>query len=78
MLSHDNAARLFHSLRSDQDQQLRQQALENPEGFVQMAEQQGYHLQVNQLAAQVAQLSEEELAAIWNPGIGPRRHLIRR
>jgi Nif11 domain len=78
MLSQNNAAQLFNSLRTVQENQLRAHSLQNPEKFVQIAESRGYNFHINQLAEEVANLSEDELAAIWNPGIGVRRHLIRR
>jgi Nif11 domain len=78
MFSQNNAAQFFNSLRSDLDRQLRLRSLKNPGEFMRMAEKRGYRFQGHQLNDDIARLSEDELAAIWNPGIGPRRHLIRR
>ncbi len=78
MTIRDNAARLFHSLENAQDQQLRQRALKNPRTFMRLAAQQGHQINLHNLEAEVARLSTEAIAAIWNPGVGPRRHLIRR
>lgn len=74
----ENAARLIKSIHEAQDRQLRLQALQEPQRFVNLAEKQGYHLNPNNLNEDVAKLSEEAIASIWNPGIGPRRHLVRR
>lgn len=73
-----NAARLLKIIETHQDHQLRQKALQEPDKFIAMAEQQGYHLDRSHLAEEVEKLTQETVAAIWNPGIGPRRHLIRR
>lgn len=73
-----NAARLLKIIETHQDSQLRQQALNNPDKFIEMAEKQGYHFAGENLAEEVKKLNQETIASIWNPGIGPRRHLIRR
>lgn len=74
----ENAARLFKQVHAEQDRQLRLKAIENPSVFIQLAEQQGYRLDHTNLAAAIENLSDEAIAGIWNPGIGPRRHLVRR
>jgi hypothetical protein len=74
----ENAARLIKSIHEAQDRQLRLQALQEPQRFVNLAEKQGYHFNLNNLNEDVDKLSEEAIASIWNPGIGPRRHLVRR
>jgi hypothetical protein len=76
--THENAARLIKSVHEAQDRQLRLQALQEPHRFINLAEKQGYHFHLRNLTDDVAQLSEEAIASIWNPGIGPRRHLVRR
>jgi hypothetical protein len=74
----DNAAKLFKKLQAEQDLQLRTKALENPTTFVRLAEEQGYRINPKSLTEDLKTLTDEAIAAIWNPGIGPRRHLIRR
>jgi hypothetical protein len=78
MATQTNAARLHKEINAQQDLQLRQQALQDPQAFMSLAEQQGYRLNANNLAEEVAKLSAPTIAAIWNPGIGDRRHLVRR
>ncbi len=78
MSTQENAARLLKTIHEAQDRQMRLQALDEPKTFINLAEQQGYHFNLNNLAEDVAKLSEEAIASIWNPGIGPRRHLVRR
>jgi hypothetical protein len=78
MTTQVNAARLHKDINAEQDRQLRLQALQDPQTFMSLAEQQGYRLNSNNLAEEVAKLSSPMIAAIWNPGIGDRRHLVRR
>jgi hypothetical protein len=78
MTSQQNAAHFFTTVEREHDRQLRQQALDEPQRFIELAKQQGYQLSLHQLADEIARLSPEAVAAIWNPGIGSRRHLIRR
>jgi hypothetical protein len=78
MAIQENAARLHKNINAEQDRQLRLQAIQDPRGFMRLAEQQGYHLNLNKLTEEISNLSAKEIAAIWNPGIGDRRHLLRR
>ncbi|WP_404784814.1 hypothetical protein [Altericista sp. CCNU0014] len=78
MATQVNAARLHKEIYAEQDRQLRLQAIQDPQRFVRLAEQQGYRINSNNLASEVAKLSDSTIAAIWNPGIGDRRHLVRR
>ncbi|MBW4554025.1 MAG: Nif11-like leader peptide family natural product precursor [Aphanocapsa sp. GSE-SYN-MK-11-07L] len=77
-MAQDNAARWFKAVQQDQASQERQKALSNPETFVQLAASSGYSFTVADLQTQINRLSDEEIAAIFNPGLGPRRHLTRR
>lgn len=78
MAIQENAARLRKDIHLEQDRQLRLQALQDPSAFMHLAQQRGYSLNLNQLTEEVSKLSDKEIAAIWNPGIGDRRHLVRR
>ena len=78
MKSNKNAARFFGQIVSIQSERLRQQALESPQLFIKLAKAQGHHLTIEHLSKQIMSLSEETIAAILAPGIGNRRHLIRR
>jgi hypothetical protein len=73
-----NAAQFFSTVEREEDRQLRQRALENPIFFISLAKQQGYQLSLERIKDEINQLSSEKIASIWNPGIGARRHLIRR
>jgi hypothetical protein len=78
MATQVNAARLHKDMYVEQDRQLRLQAIQDPQRFIRLAQQQGYKLNSNKLASEIAALSASTIAAIWNPGIGDRRHLVRR
>ncbi len=73
-----NAARLHKDIHAAQDRELRLQAIQDPKTFMSLAQQQGYSLSLSNLAEELSKLSETAIAAIWNPGIGDRRHLVRR
>jgi hypothetical protein len=73
-----NAAHFFSDVEREEDRKLRHKALENPIFFISLAKQQGYQLSLDRIEDEITQLSPEKMASIWNPGIGARRHLIRR
>ncbi|BAY61737.1 Nif11-like leader peptide family natural product precursor [Calothrix sp. FACHB-1219] len=70
-----NAAQLFKAVKQDQALKQRLKATSNPEAFIQIAKERGYNFTVAELEAEIAKLSEEDLAAIINPGWGPRQHI---
>ena len=71
-----NAARIYKNLEKAQAGQERQKALSDPEAFIRLASSRGYKFTVKDLETQLSQLSDEEVAGIFNPGIPPRRHLF--
>ena len=73
-----NAARIYKEVEQAEAKEERQKALSEPEEFIKLAAARGYTFTVKDLEAQLSQLSDEEVAGIFNPGIPPRRHLIRR
>ncbi|MDZ8187354.1 MAG: Nif11-like leader peptide family natural product precursor [Nostoc sp. ChiSLP02] len=70
-----NAARLFEAVKRDQALQEKLKATANPEAFVKIARERGYDFTLEELDREIDKLSEEDLAAIVNPGWGTRRHL---
>lgn len=72
----ENAARIYKNVEEAYAQQERQKALNDPEAFVRLAKARGYDLTVKDLESQLSQLSDEDVAGIFNPGIPPRRHLF--
>lgn len=74
----ENAARIYKQVEQAQARQQREKALSNPEAFIVMAAARGYTFTVEDLETQISQLSDEDVAGIFNPGIGPRRHLFPR
>ncbi|MBW4673914.1 MAG: Nif11-like leader peptide family natural product precursor [Desmonostoc geniculatum HA4340-LM1] len=74
-MTQQNAARLFEAVKRDQALQQKLKATANPEAFIKIAHERGYEFTVAELETEIDKLSEEDLAAIVNPGWGTRRHL---
>jgi predicted ribosomally synthesized peptide with nif11-like leader len=74
-MTQKNAARIYKDVQQAEAEQLRQKALSEPENFIKLAAARGYNFSLENLETQLSQLSDEELAGIFNPGIPPRRHL---
>ncbi|MFB2939075.1 Nif11-like leader peptide family natural product precursor [Aerosakkonemataceae cyanobacterium BLCC-F154] len=77
-MSQECAARFFKAIQEDDALKAKLRATDDPETFVNIASEQGYNFTVEQLHAQIEQMSPEEIAAVINPGVGPRRHLVPR
>jgi len=68
-------AQLLEAVRKDQALQARLKATNNPEEFIKIARESGYEFTMEELEEEISQLSDEDLAAIVNPGWGTRRHI---
>ena len=77
-MAQESAARLFKSVQQDQGLKEKLKATTDPERFVKIAEENGYHFTVKELETTISKLSEEEFAAVVNPGMAPRRHILPR
>lgn len=77
-MAQETAARFFKAAQQDRALQDRLKATSDPETFVKIAEQRGYRFTVKELETEIGRLSEEEFAAVINPGIAPRRHILPR
>lgn len=75
-MTEKNAARIYKEVKQAEAKQQRQKALNEPENFIRLAAAQGYSFTKKDLEVQLSQLSDEEVAGIFNPGISPRRHLF--
>jgi hypothetical protein len=74
-----HAAELLKAIKQDQKIQLKQAVLSNPQVFIQFAAERGYQLpQDAEIDGAIEQLSEAELAAVLNPGVGTRNRIIPR
>jgi len=71
-----NLNHFFTALNQDLDFKQRLKAADQPEIFLQVTQEYGYTFTKDDLQRIVQELPEEELAAVLNPGIAPRRHLI--
>ncbi|MBG1267462.1 Nif11-like leader peptide family natural product precursor [Nostoc sp. WHI] len=74
-MTQQNATRLFQAVKQDQALQQRLKATADPNTFIQIAQERGYYFTAEELDSEISKLSEEDLAAIVNPGWGTRRHL---
>lgn len=74
----EHAARFFKAIQHDEALKHRLKATTDPESFIKIAEGRGYSFSVAELDNAIAKLSEEEFAAVINPGIAPRRHIMPR
>lgn len=74
----ENAARMYKQIEQAYAKQERQKALTDPDSFIKLAAGRGYTFTIKDLELELARLSDEEIAGIFNPGIGPRRHLFPR
>lgn len=77
-MAQESAARFFKAVQKDQALKTKLKATKDPETFVKIAADQGYHFTVEELDQQIAQMSPEEVASVINPGVGPRRHILPR
>ena len=75
-MTSQNAARIYKKVEQAEAQRQRQKALSEPKAFISLAAARGYNFTVKNLENQLSQLSDEDVAGIFNPGIGPRRHLF--
>jgi predicted ribosomally synthesized peptide with nif11-like leader len=74
-MTQQNATRLFQAVKEDQALQQKLKATDDPQAFIKIAQERGYDFTVEELDSEINKLSEEDLAAIVNPGWGTRRHL---
>lgn len=72
------AAQFFKAAKQDQALQDKLKATSDPKAFIEIAAQSGYQFTVEDLNTAIEQLSEAEVAAMINPGVGPRQHILPR
>ncbi|HEY9861315.1 MAG TPA: Nif11-like leader peptide family natural product precursor [Candidatus Obscuribacterales bacterium] len=72
------AAQFFKAAKQNQALQTRLKATADPKAFIEIAAQHGYHFTLDDLNTAIEQLSEAEVAAMINPGVGPRQHILPR
>ena len=73
-----NAAKLYTAVQKQQALSEKKRAEKNLDNLVQMAEKRGYNYTQQQIKQELSQLTQEELASLMNPGVGPRQHLFAR
>lgn len=77
-MTQENAARFFKAVQQDEALKARLKATDDPETFIEIAASRGYKFTVAELDNEISKLSHEELAAVINPGVSPRRHIMPR
>jgi predicted ribosomally synthesized peptide with nif11-like leader len=77
-MTQENAARFFKAVQQDEALKARLKATNDPETFIKIATERGYKFTVAELDNEISKLSEEEFAAVINPGVSPRRHIMPR
>lgn len=77
-MTQENAARFFKAINQDQALKAKLKATTEPESFIKIAEERGYQFTVAELDKEISQLSSEQFAAVINPGVAPRRHIMPR
>ncbi|WP_026736135.1 Nif11-like leader peptide family natural product precursor [Fischerella sp. PCC 9605] len=77
-MAQKNAAELFKAVKEDQSLKERLRAATDPEAFIKVASLAGYNFTVSELQTELSKMSAEELAAIVNPGVAPRLHIVPR
>lgn len=77
-MAQEHAARFFKAVMADEALQAKLKATTEPETFIKIAEQRGYHFTEVELDKEIEKLSPEEFAAVINPGVAPRRHIMPR
>lgn len=75
IMAQQNAAELLKAVKENQALKQRLKATQNPEAFIKIAKESGYDFTKEELDSEINKLSEEDLAAIINPGWGPRQHI---
>jgi len=77
-MAQEHAARFFKAVQQDEALKQKLKATTDPETFIKIAAQRGYNFTTEELDTAIGKLSEEEFAAVINPGIAPRRHIMPR
>jgi hypothetical protein len=73
-----HAAELFKAVCAAQAGKFKKIAVQNAETFVNIAARHGYRFTQENLAESLTHLSDHEVAAMVNPGVGQRTRLIPR
>lgn len=74
-MTQKHATQLLKAVKEDQALQARLKATDNPEVFIKIAKESGYDFTFEELENEINELSDEDIAAIFNPGWGIRRHI---
>lgn len=77
-MAQEHAAQFFKAIQQDEALKAKLKAITGPESFIKIAENRGYNFTLKELETEIGKLSPEQMAAVINPGISPRRHILPR
>lgn len=77
-MTQESAAKFFKAIKQNQALEQRSEAIANRDTFIKAAEDKGYHFSHGNLETQIAKIPPEEVAAMNNPGVGCRAHIVPR
>lgn len=77
-MAQEHAAQFFKAIQQDEALKAKLKAITDPESFIKIAENRGYNFTIKELETEIGKLSPEQMAAVINPGISPRRHILPR
>ncbi|PSB01900.1 Nif11-like leader peptide family natural product precursor [Merismopedia glauca] len=77
-MTQESAAKFFKAVKQNQALQERCEAIANRDTFLKAAEEKGYHFSHGSLEIQLEKIPSEEVAAMNNPGVGLRCHIVPR
>ncbi len=77
-MAQEHAAQFFKAIQQDEALKAKLKAITDPESFIKIAENRGYNFTLKELETEIGKLSPEQMAAVINPGISPRRHILPR
>ena len=75
-MAQENATRFFKAAHQDAALKARLKAITDPNILCKVAQERGYSFTLEELDTEIEKLSPEELAAVVNPGLAPRLHII--
>ena len=74
-MTQKSVAEFLAAAKQDEGLRKRLKVAKSSQSCVDLAEQTGYFFTAEELQAALNQMSEEEVAEIFNPGIAPRQHI---
>lgn len=74
-MSQASVTEFLAAAKKDQELKQKLKAAMDKHGCVKIAQDSGYNFTADELQTELNSMSEEEVAEIVNPGVGPRQHI---